>query len=30
MLVFKALAQEPDLEWGFIDGSIPDQHPSGH
>ena len=26
MLVFKALVQEPDLEWGFIDGSIVKAH----
>ena len=26
MRVFKALVQEPDLEWGFIDGSIVKAH----
>ena len=26
MLVFKALVQEPDLEWEFIDGSIVNAH----
>jgi transposase len=26
MAIFKALVQEPDLEWGFIDGSIVKAH----
>lgn len=26
MLIFKALVQEPDLEWEFIDGSIVKAH----
>ena len=26
MRIFKVLVQEPDLEWGFIDGSIIKAH----